>query len=59
MWGKNETVLGPILLVIALVLVLPVIFFATGLVIAGIYSWLFPEYIDTTNEGSELIELNQ
>ena len=51
--------LGPILLAVGIVLILPVIFFVTGLVVAMIYSWLFPEYIDAANEGSELIELNQ
>ena len=52
-------VAGPIILAVVIVLVLPVIFFVTGLAVAMIYSWLFPEYIDSANEGSELIELNQ
>jgi hypothetical protein len=50
---------GPIILAVVMVFVLPVAFFATGLVVAMIYSKLFPDYIDAANEGSELIELNQ
>ena len=50
---------GPIVLAIVLVVVLPVAFLLTGLVIAMIYGWIFPDYIDAENEGSELIELNQ
>jgi hypothetical protein len=50
---------GPIVLAVVLVVVLPVIFLLTGLVIAMVYGFLFPDYIDAENEGSELIELNQ
>ena len=50
---------GPIVLAVVIVFVLPVIFFVTGLGIAMLYGWLFPDYIDAQNEGSELIELNQ
>ena len=50
---------GPIIIIVVLVVILPVIFFVTGLVVAMIYGWLFPEYIDGVNEGSELIELNR
>ena len=50
---------GPIVLAVVMVLVLPVIFMVTGLLIAMLYGWLFPDYIDAENEGSEFIELNQ
>ena len=52
-------VAGPIILVFAIVVFLPIMFFVTGLIVAMIYGWLFPDYIDGANEGSELIELNQ
>ena len=51
-------VAGPIILAVVIVLILPIIFFVTGLAVAGIYSYLFPEYIDDVHEGSEFIELN-
>ena len=58
--GKNDVVLaGPILLAIAIVLVLPFSFFMIGLGVAALYGYLFPDYIDEVNAGSELIELNQ
>ena len=52
-------VAGPLILAFVIVFVLPFSFFMIGLAVAATYSWLFPEYIDDVNEGSELIELNQ
>jgi hypothetical protein len=50
---------GPIILAVVIVVILPIMFFVTGLAIAMLYGWLFPDYVDAQNEGSELIELNQ
>jgi hypothetical protein len=52
-------ILGPILLAVVIVIVLPVSFLLTGGVIAGIYSWLAPDAVDASHEGSELIALNK
>jgi hypothetical protein len=50
--------LGPILLAIAIVLVLPPAFLIGGLVFSALLGWLEVDYAETTHEGSELIELN-
>ena len=50
---------GPIILAVIIVVVLPVSFLLTGGVIAGLYSWLTPDAVDATHEGSELIALNK
>ena len=57
--GKNDLVLGPILLAVVIVIVLPISFFIIGGGVAALYGYLFPDYIDEVNAGSELIELNQ
>ena len=50
---------GPIIIVVVLVVVLPVLFMLTGLVVATIYGLLLPDTIDAEHEDSELIPLNQ
>jgi len=49
---------GPIILAVIIVLVLPVAFLLTGAVVAGLFSWVLPETVDASHEGSELIDLN-
>ena len=49
---------GPVLVVIALVLVLPVSVLIGGAVIAAGLGWLVKTDVDLENEGSELLELN-
>ena len=51
-------ILGPIILAVIIVLVLPVAFMLTGGAIAGLYSYLLTEHGEETHEGSELVELN-
>jgi hypothetical protein len=50
--------LGPILLAIAIVLVLPPLFLVAGLVFSALLGWLLVDHGEATHEGSELIELN-
>jgi hypothetical protein len=50
--------LGPILIAIGVVLVLPPLFLIAGLVFSVILGWLLTEHAEETHGGSELIELN-
>ena len=50
--------LGPILLAIGIVLVLPPLFLVSGMVMSAALGWLLTEHAEDTHEGSELIELN-
>ena len=50
---------GPIIIVVLVVVVLPVMFLLTGAEIAAIDSYLLPGTVDAEHEGSELIELNR
>lgn len=50
--------IGPILLAIGIVLVLPPAFLVTGMVVSAILGWLLTGWAEQTHEGSELIELN-
>ncbi len=50
--------LGPILLVVAIVLVLPPAFLIGGLLFSAILGWLLVDRGEETHAGSELIELN-
>ena len=49
---------GPILIVVAVVLVLPPLFLLAGLVFSAIAGWLLTDHAEATHEGSELIDLN-
>ena len=49
---------GPVLIVFALVLVLPVAVLLGGAVLAGLLGWLLKSEVDAEHEGSELLELN-
>jgi hypothetical protein len=51
-------VLGPILIVVAIVLVLPPAFLIGGLVFSAILGWVATDNAEATHEGSELIDLN-
>jgi hypothetical protein len=51
-------VLGPILLAIGIVLVLPPLFLIGGLVVSAILGWLLVDRAEQTHAGSELIDLN-
>jgi hypothetical protein len=49
---------GPIILLVAAVLLLPALLFGGG-VLAAILGWSAVEEAEATHEGSELIELNK
>ena len=49
---------GPVLLAIGIVLVLPPLFLIAGLVFSAILGWLLVDHAEETHAGSELIELN-
>jgi hypothetical protein len=51
-------VLGPILIVVVVVLVMPPVFLITGAVISALLGWLLTENGEATHEGSELVDLN-
>jgi hypothetical protein len=50
--------LGPILIAIGVVLVLPPMFLIGGMVFSIVLGWLLTANAEETHEGSELIELN-
>ena len=50
---------GPIILVVALVLVLPPAFLIGGAVVSAVIGWLGTENAEETHAGSELIDLNR
>ena len=49
---------GPVLIAIGIVLVLPPLFLVSGLVFSAILGWLLVDHAEEAHEGSELIELN-
>jgi hypothetical protein len=51
-------VLGPILIAIGVVLVLPPLFLIAGLVFSAVLGWALTEHAEETHPGSELIDLN-
>ncbi len=51
-------VLGPVLVTIGIVLVLPPLFLLAGLVFSAVLGWLSVGYGEETHAGSELIDLN-
>jgi hypothetical protein len=50
--------LGPVLLAIGIVLVLPPLLLLGGLVFSAILGWLLVEHAEESHAGSELIDLN-
>jgi hypothetical protein len=50
--------LGPILIVVTVVLVLPPLFLMAGLVFSAFLGWTATDYGEATHEGSPLNELN-
>jgi hypothetical protein len=51
-------VLGPILLAVGIVLVLPPLILIAGMVFSALLGWLLVDRAVETHEGSELIDLN-
>ena len=50
--------LGPILIAVGIVLVLPPMFLIAGLVFSAVLGWLATDCAEDTHQGSELIDLN-
>jgi hypothetical protein len=50
--------LGPIIIAVVVVLVLPPTFLILGMVCSALLGWLATEHAEATHEGSELIDLN-
>jgi hypothetical protein len=57
--GNNDVVLGPLIIAVVIVLVLPVVFLVTGGIIAAITAYFLRANGEATHEGSELIDLNK
>lgn len=56
--GQTETMLGPVLMIVILVVALPVAFMVTGAVLSVLLGHSLTKEGEYLNEGSELIELN-
>jgi hypothetical protein len=56
--GQTEPMIGPLLIIVGLVVVLPVAFIITGGVLAVILGQSLSKEGEYLNEGSELIDLN-
>jgi hypothetical protein len=56
--GQTEQMIGPLLILVALLVVLPVAFIITGGVLAVILGQSLSKEGQYLNEGSELIDLN-
>jgi hypothetical protein len=52
-------VIGPILILVAIVIVIPVSVLMSGAVASMILGWFLKEDVEERYEGSELIELNR
>jgi len=55
---QNESMLGPLLIILALLVALPLSFFAIGAVLSVLLGHTLRKEGEYMNEGSELIELN-
>ena len=56
--GQTDPMIGPLLIIVGLVVVLPVAFIITGGVLAVILGQSLSKEGEYLNEGSELIDLN-
>ena len=57
-WGTLVHMVGPILIVLTLLIVLPISFFVIGTIISVVLGHTLRKEGEYMNEGSELIELN-
>lgn len=51
--------IGPVLVIIAIVIVIPVSVMMSGAAVSGVLGWLLKDDVEANHEGSELIELNR
>jgi hypothetical protein len=56
--GKDDDVLGAVIIVIVVVVALPVAYFMTGGVLSAIFGWVAKTNAEATHPNSELTELN-
>lgn len=56
--GKDDAVLGAVIIAVIIVAVIPVAVVVSGAVLAGILGWSLRDTAEATHEGSELIDLN-
>ena len=55
----DETVLGAILIIVAMAFVFPPLVFAGGMVISVLLGWTLTDEGEATHEGSPFVELNR
>ena len=56
--GQTDRMIGPLLIIVALVVVLPVAFIITGGILAVILGQSLSKEGEYLNEGSEFVDLN-
>jgi hypothetical protein len=56
--GKDDGVLGAVIIVALVVVALPVTFLMTGGVLSAIFGWVAKTHAEDTHPGSELTDLN-
>jgi hypothetical protein len=55
--GKDEGVIGALIIVAVIVLVLPPVYLMTGGILSAVVGWALRRNGEDTHEGSELIDL--
>ena len=50
--------LGPIIIAVVVVLVIPPVLLISGMVFSALLGWVATDHAEVTHEGSELIDLN-
>lgn len=57
--GQNDAVIGPIIIVVALVVVIPVSVCMSGAAVAWILGWFMKDDAEKRNAGTEYVELGK
>jgi hypothetical protein len=57
--GKNVGVIGPIVILVAIVIAIPVSVLMSGAIASMILGWFLRDDAEERYEGSELLELNR
>jgi hypothetical protein len=58
-WGRHRVVAGVVIIVFVLVVVLPIVFILSGLLVAIVLGAALKQNGEATHAGSELIDLNR
>jgi hypothetical protein len=56
--GKDDAVLGAVIILVVLIVALPVAYLMTGGVLSAIVGWALKSNAEDTHPGSELTDLN-